>query len=49
MISIGEQLKAARERMGLDLDRVSDDTNIAKRFLTALKRKTSRCSPEIPM
>lgn len=48
MISIGEQLKAARERMGLDLDRVSDDTNIAKRFLTALEEENFTVFPGDP-
>jgi len=48
MISIGEQLKAARERMGLDLDRVSDDTNIAKRFLSALEEENFTVFPGDP-
>jgi len=48
MISIGEQLKAARERMGLDLDRVSDDTNIAKRFLAALEDENFTVFPGDP-
>ena len=48
MISIGEQLKAARERMGLDLDRVCDDTNIAKRFLAALEDENFSVFPGDP-
>ena len=48
MISIGEQLKAARERTGLDLDRISDDTNIAKRFLAALEAEDFSVFPGDP-
>lgn len=48
MISIGEQLKAARERSGLDLDRVSEDTNIAKRFLSALEEENFAVFPGDP-
>ncbi len=48
MIAIGEQLKAARERNGLDLDRVSDDTNIAKRFLSALEEENFTVFPGDP-
>lgn len=48
MISIGEQLKAARGRTGLDLDRISEDTNIAKRFLTALEEENFSIFPGDP-
>lgn len=48
MISIGEQLKTARERTGLDLDRISEDTNIAKRFLTALEEENFSVFPGDP-
>ena len=37
MTPIGEQLRAARERKGLTLDRVADETNIAKRYLAGLE------------
>jgi cytoskeleton protein RodZ len=48
MISIGEQLKSARERMGLDLEKVSGDTNIAKRFLAALEEENFSVFPGDP-
>ncbi|MCX7024962.1 MAG: helix-turn-helix domain-containing protein [Spirochaetes bacterium] len=37
MIVIGEQLRQARESKNLDLDQVSSDTNIARRYLAALE------------
>lgn len=37
MTPIGEQLRSAREQKGLTLERVSDETNIARRYLTALE------------
>ena len=48
MISIGEQLRAARERMGLDLERVSSDTNIARRFLAAMEEENFTVFPGDP-
>jgi cytoskeletal protein RodZ len=48
MISIGEQLKTARERLGLDLEKVSGDTNIAKRFLAALEEENFSIFPGDP-
>jgi len=37
MAPIGELLRSAREQKGLSLDRVADETNIAKRYLAALE------------
>jgi len=37
MSPIGETLRAAREEKGLNLDRVAEETNIAKRYLAALE------------
>jgi len=48
MISIGEQLKTTRERLGLDLERVSGDTNIAKRFLAAMEEENFTVFPGDP-
>lgn len=48
MTSIGESLKRAREDKGLDLDRVSDETKIAKRFLAALEAEDFSVFPGDP-
>jgi cytoskeleton protein RodZ len=48
MIPIGEQLRATRERKGLTLDRVADETNIAKRYLTALETEDFSVFPGDP-
>jgi len=38
-IAIGEQLRTARESRGLSIDYIADETNIAKRYLTALENE----------
>jgi cytoskeleton protein RodZ len=48
MAPIGEQLKAARERKGLTLERVADETNIAKRYLAALEAEDFGVFPGDP-
>jgi cytoskeletal protein RodZ len=48
MTAIGEQLRAARERKGLSLDRVADETNIAKRYLAALEAEDFTVFPGDP-
>jgi cytoskeleton protein RodZ len=48
MIPIGEQLRAARERKGLTLDRVADETNISKRYLAALEGEDFSAFPGDP-
>jgi cytoskeleton protein RodZ len=48
MTPIGEQLRAARERKGLTLDRVADETNIAKRYLAALEAEDFTVFPGDP-
>jgi cytoskeleton protein RodZ len=48
MTPIGEQLRAARERKGLTLDRVADETNIAKRYLTGLETEDFSVFPGDP-
>lgn len=48
MTSIGESLRRAREDKGLDLDRVSDETRIAKRFLAALEAEDFSVFPGDP-
>jgi cytoskeleton protein RodZ len=48
MTPIGEQLRAARERKGLSLDRVADETNIAKRYLSALEAEDFSVFPGDP-
>jgi cytoskeleton protein RodZ len=48
MTAIGEQLRAAREHKGLTLDRVADETNIAKRYLTALESEDFSVFPGDP-
>jgi cytoskeletal protein RodZ len=48
MTPIGEQLRAARERKGLTLERVADDTNIAKRYLTGLETEDFSVFPGDP-
>jgi cytoskeletal protein RodZ len=48
MSPIGETLRAAREEKGLSLDRVSDDTNISKRYLSALEAEDFSAFPGDP-
>jgi cytoskeletal protein RodZ len=48
MIPIGEQLRGARERKGLTLDRVADETNIAKRYLAGLEAEDFSVFPGDP-
>jgi cytoskeletal protein RodZ len=48
MTAIGEQLRSARERKGLTLDRVCDETNIAKRYLAALEDEDFSVFPGDP-
>src|SRR5512145_1625974 len=48
MAPIGDQLRAARERKGLTLDRVADETNIAKRYLAALEAEDFGVFPGDP-
>jgi cytoskeleton protein RodZ len=48
MVPIGEQLREARERKGLDLERVADETNIARRYLAALEAEDFGVFPGDP-
>ena len=48
MNPIGEQLRAVRERKGLTLERVADETNIAKRYLTGLETEDFTVFPGDP-
>lgn len=48
MSPIGETLRAAREEKGLSLDRVADETNIAKRYLAALEAEDFGVFPGDP-
>lgn len=48
MTAIGESLRRAREEKGLDLDRVSDETRIAKRFIAALEAEDFSVFPGDP-
>ena len=48
MTSIGESLRRARDDKGLDLDRVSDETRIAKRFILALEAEDFSVFPGDP-
>jgi cytoskeletal protein RodZ len=48
MIPIGDQLRGARERKGLTLDRVADETNIAKRYLAGLEAEDFSVFPGDP-
>ena len=48
MTPIGEQLRAARERKGLTLDRVADETNIAKRYIAGLEAEDFTVFPGDP-
>ena len=48
MSPIGETLRTAREAKGLGLDRVSDETNIAKRYLAALENEDFTVFPGDP-
>jgi cytoskeleton protein RodZ len=48
MTPIGEQLRATRERKGLTLDRVADETNISKRYLAALEEEDFTVFPGDP-
>jgi len=48
MTAIGEQLRAAREERGLSLDQISDETNIAKRYLAAMENEDFSVFPGDP-
>ena len=48
MTAIGEQLRAAREARGLSLDQVADETNIAKRYLSAMEEENFSVFPGDP-
>jgi len=48
MLAIGEELRAAREKKGLSLDQVADDTNIARRYLGALESEDFSVFPGDP-
>jgi cytoskeleton protein RodZ len=48
MTAIGEQLRAAREARGLSLEQVADDTNIAKRYLSAMEEENFSVFPGDP-
>ncbi len=48
MSPIGETLRAAREEKNLSLERVSEDTNIAKRYLTGLESEDFSVFPGDP-
>ncbi|HAE21187.1 MAG TPA: hypothetical protein DCG47_02535 [Spirochaetaceae bacterium] len=48
MNAIGEQFKAAREARGLSLDQVADETNIAKRFISAMEAEDFSVFPGDP-
>ncbi len=48
MTPIGEQLREAREQKGLDLERVAEETNIAKRYLVALEAEDFGVFPGEP-
>lgn len=48
MSPIGETLKAAREEKGLSLERVSEETNIARRYLMALETEDFGVFPGDP-
>lgn len=48
MNAIGEQLVAARSAKGLTLDQVSDETNIAKRYLAAMENEDFSVFPGDP-
>jgi len=48
MLAIGEELRAAREKKGLSLDQVADETNIARRYLGALESEDFSVFPGDP-
>lgn len=48
VIAIGEQLRTAREARGLSIDYIADETNIAKRYLTALENEDFSVFPGEP-
>ncbi|HTX73577.1 MAG TPA: helix-turn-helix domain-containing protein [Rectinemataceae bacterium] len=48
MAPIGEVLRSAREQKSLSLDRVADETNIAKRYLAALEAEDFTVFPGDP-
>ncbi|HPE36529.1 MAG TPA: helix-turn-helix domain-containing protein [Spirochaetales bacterium] len=48
MNAIGEQFRTARETRNLSLDQVSADTNIAKRYLTAMENEDFSVFPGDP-
>jgi len=47
-IAIGEQLRSTREARGLSIDYIADETNIAKRYLTALENEDFSVFPGEP-
>lgn len=48
MTAIGENLRKAREERGLTLERVAEETNIAKRYLSALEAEDFSVFPGDP-
>lgn len=48
MLAIGEELRAAREKKGLSLEQVADETNIARRYLGALETEDFSVFPGDP-
>lgn len=48
MTAIGEQLRSAREARGMSLDQVADETNIAKRYLSAMEEENFSVFPGDP-
>ncbi len=48
MESIGEKLKSARESRGLTVDQIARETNIAKRFISALEEEAFDVFPGEP-
>lgn len=47
-IAIGDQLRTAREARGLSIEYIADETNIAKRYLTALENEDFSVFPGEP-
>lgn len=47
-IAIGDQLRLARESRGLSIDFIADETNIAKRYLTAMENEDFSVFPGEP-
>ncbi|PKL09730.1 MAG: hypothetical protein CVV51_02300 [Spirochaetae bacterium HGW-Spirochaetae-7] len=48
MNAIGDQLKTAREARGLSIEYVADETNIAKRYITAMENEDFSVFPGEP-